>query len=175
MFRTNHTTGRVARSRLRTRALATVFAATTVAAAGGCGDTPFQVIEELEFAASLGIDLDSMELLPSGVYIRDITVGPGLTVFPDSEVRIAFVGWTSDGNSFGDGEFDFGLGTGAVIPGFELGIIGMNQGGERRIIVPPHLGYGEENQTGIPAGSVLIFDVEAIEVYGEESPAAADD
>ncbi len=169
MFSTAHSTGPVAPR--AARRLVPVLAALSVLTAGACSGTPFQVIEEIEFAASLGIDLDSMELLPSGVYIQDQVIGPGLTVFPDSEVRVSFVGWTSDGNSFGDGEFDFALGTGAVIPGFELGIIGMNQGGERRMIVPPDLGYGEENQTGIPAGSVLIFDVEIIEVFGEEPPA----
>jgi hypothetical protein len=171
MFRKDVSTGRVTSHKRRT---APVLAALAVAVASACNGTPFQVIEELEFAPSLGIDLDSMELLPSGVYIKDDSIGPGLTVFPDSDVRVGYVGFLSDGSSFGDGEFSFALGTGSVIPGFELGIVGMNQGGTRRLIIPPDLGYGEEDQGGIPAGSVLIFDVEVLEVFGEEPPEASD-
>jgi len=151
------------RSRVRARALPLLVALGTVAVAA-CGDDPFQVIVDVDFDASLGIDLDSMVLLEEGVYVRDSLVGAGNTIFPTSDVRVSYVGYISDGSSFGSGEFGFGLSTGAVIPGFEIGILGMNQGGIRRIIIPPELGYGDENQTGIPAGSVLIFDVTALDV-----------
>ena len=154
-------------TRSRTRGLAVVAAAGLVGLAAACGGTPFEVIEELEFAPSLGIELDSMELLPSGAYIQDLVIGPGNTVFPVSTARVRYFGYLANGSNFGDGEFTFELGTGAVIPGFELGVLGMNQGGERRIIIPPNLGYGEEEQGLIPAGSVLIFEVEMLEVFGE--------
>ena len=156
-------------SRVRSRALPILVALGGVGVAA-CGGDPFQVIEDLEFDPSLGIVLDSMVRLESGVYIRDDTIGTGNTIFPTSEVLIAYVGYISDGSSFGSGEFGFSMSNGAVIPGFEIGILGMNQGGRRRILIPPELGYGDERQTGIPAGSVLIFDVTALDVFSGEDP-----
>ena len=158
--------------RLRRRALPLVVALGSVAAAA-CDGTTFQVIEGIEYDPSLGVVLDSMTRLESGVYIRDSVVGPGNTIFPNSDVRVGYVGYINDGSSFGASDSDgfaFGMGTNSVIPGFEIGILGMNQGGIRRIIIPPQLGYGDENQTGIPAGSVLIFDVEALEVISNDEP-----
>jgi peptidylprolyl isomerase len=158
------------RARLRSRALPLFVALGTVAAAA-CGGTTFQVIEAIEFDPSLGIDLDSMTRLESGIYIEDGVIGTGNIINATSTVRMTYVGYINDGSSFGASEsagFGFSMGTNAVIPGFELGIIGMAQGGTRRMIIPPSLGYGDENQTGIPAGSVLIFDVEALDVVSED-------
>jgi FKBP-type peptidyl-prolyl cis-trans isomerase len=155
--------------RTRGRVSAVLLAAAAVAAAA-CSDTPFQVIEETQFDPSLGVDLDSMELLPSGVYIQDIVIGPGNTVLTNSEVAVTYDGYVSDGSRFGEGQFNFVLGTASVIPGFELGVLGMNQGGERKIVIPPSLGYAEEEQTGIPAGSILIFDVIVDSIFGVEPP-----
>ena len=159
-------------ARLRRRALALVIALGSVAAAA-CDGTTFQVIEDIEFAPSLGIDLDSMTRLESGVYIQDDSIGAGNTIFPNSDVRMGYVGYINDGSSFGASDpdgFAFGMGTNSVIPGFEIGIIGMNEGGTRKIIIPPELGYGDEDQTGIPAGSILISDVTALEVINNDEP-----
>jgi peptidylprolyl isomerase len=112
-----------------------------------------------------------MTRLESGIYIEDGVIGTGNIINATSTVRMTYVGYINDGSSFGASEsagFGFSMGTNAVIPGFELGIIGMAQGGTRRMIIPPSLGYGDENQTGIPAGSVLIFDVEALDVVSED-------
>jgi peptidylprolyl isomerase len=160
------------RARMRSRALP-LFVALGAVATAACDGTTFQVIEGIEFDPSLGINLDSMTRLESGVYIRDSVIGTGNTIFPNSDVRVTYVGYINDGSSFGSSGsegFGFGMGTNSVIPGFEIGLLGMNQGGIRRMIVPPELGYGDENQTGIPAGSVLIFDVEAIEVISNDEP-----
>jgi len=156
-------------SRTSARALPLLVALAGVAL-GACGDDPFQVIESVEFDPSLGIVLDSMEMLEGGVYIQDDTIGMGDTIVPTSEVRVSYVGYISDGSSFGVGEFGFILGEGEAIPGFEIGILGMNQGGIRRIIIPPELGYGDEERTGIPAGSVLIFDVTVLDVFAPDDP-----
>ena len=160
------------RARLRSRALP-LFVALGAVVTVACNGTTFQVIEGIEYDPSLGIDLDSMERLPSGVYIRDDSIGTGNTIFSNSDVRMGYVGYINDGSSFGESGSDgfaFGMGTNSVIPGFEIGILGMNEGGRRLIIIPPSLGYGDENQTGIPAGSVLIFDVTAIEVVSNDEP-----
>ena len=56
--------------------------------------------------------------------------------------------------------------TSGTIAGFEIGVFGMRAGGERWIIVPPDLGYGDAEQETIPAGSVLIFNVELCTLDG---------
>ena len=140
--------------------------ALTVAFMAACEDNSFQVIEELEFAASLGIDLSAMTMLSSGVYTEDVTVGMGDPVLSNSVVFVTYAGFLANGTSFGTGSFDFTMGQRQVIVGFEQGIQGMAVGGQRRIVIPPDLGYADQEQGSIPAGSVLIFDVtvDAVEV-----------
>ena len=60
--------------------------------------------------------------------------------------------------------FSFKLGAGEVIKGWEIGIEGISVGGERRVIVPAHLGYGSKAMAGIPANSQLTFDVKCLEI-----------
>jgi FKBP-type peptidyl-prolyl cis-trans isomerase len=136
-----------------------LFLVALLATLGACDSASFQVIEELDFAASLDVDLARMEMLPSGVYIEDLVVGDGNTVVGDSEVIVSFLGFLADGSQFGTGDFTFVMGRRGVIAGFEQGVLGMRERGRRKIIIPPDLGYGEQDQDAIPAGSVLIFDV----------------
>ena len=60
--------------------------------------------------------------------------------------------------------FSFTLGSGEVIKGWEIGIVGMSVGGERRITVPASLAYGKKGVPGIPANSNLIFDIKMLEI-----------
>lgn len=142
-------------SSFRTGALACALAL----AGAACGDNSFQVIQELEFAASLNVDLDAMEMLSSGVYILDTEVGDGEIVLSTSEVMLSYIGSLADGSQFGAGQFSFVMGQRQVIAGFEQGVLGMQERGTRRVIIPPDLGYGNQDQNAIPAGSVLIFDI----------------
>ncbi len=131
-----------------------------VAALAGCGDDPVQVIDEVTFASSLNIDLSTMELLPSGLYILDVVVGTGEEVVLGSHPTVTYTGWLFDGTQFDAGTFDFVMGSlRGAIPGFEEGLLGMLVGGMRRIIIPPELGYGSQPRTSIPAGSILVFDI----------------
>lgn len=67
--------------------------------------------------------------------------------------------------SFQSGAFPFRIGTRAVIPGFEQGVIGMRVGGSRRLTVPPHLAYGATgNGSQIPGNAWLVFDVQLTNV-----------
>ncbi len=130
----------------------------------GPGDVDFQVIEELTFAASLNIDLSAMEKTSTGVYIQDLTVGEGETLVWGDRPTVRFSGWLHDGRNFDSGEFNFLMGNNQVVPGFEQGIFGMRMGGIRRMIIPPILAYGDQAVGSIPAGSVLIFEVEVTDV-----------
>ena len=127
----------------------------------GCGAAPFEVIEELEFAETLEIDLEAYEKLTSGLYTLDVIVGEGETLSEGMNVTVGYTAWLADGTQVGQGSFSFVIGTGTVIAGFDEGVRGMQIGGVRRLIVPAELGYGEEEKDEIPAGSVLVFEIDA--------------
>ena len=128
-------------------------------AMSACGD-PFQVIEELTFDPSLGIVLSDFTRLGSGVYVKDDVIGSGDLTADGQTAVVEYTGYLTDGSSFGNGTFPFVVGSGGTIAGFMIGVFGMRAGGERWIIIPPALGYGDADQANIPAGSVLIFNVE---------------
>jgi peptidylprolyl isomerase len=135
-----------------------VFAVCAVALAA-CGDepTPFEVVDEITFDASLGIDLADFTELPSGVWIQDETVGVGDPVLVGSTLTVNYTGWLRSGVEFDAGSLSFAY-PGNHVPGFTLGFEGMAEGGVRRVIIPPELGYGDR-APGPPiyGGAVLIF------------------
>lgn len=137
----------------------------SVLAMSACDD-PFQTIEELTFAESLGIVLSDFTRLDSGVYIKDVVVGSGDLTAEGQTAVLEYTGYLANGTSFGNGTFPFVIGSGSTIAGFELGVFGMRAGGQRRLIIPPELGYADAEQPTIPAGSVLIFDVELCTLDG---------
>ncbi len=60
--------------------------------------------------------------------------------------------------------FSFKLGVGEVIQGWDIGVVGMSVGGERRLTIPANLAYGSKSMPGIPANSTLIFDIKLLEI-----------
>ena len=140
---------------------------------GGCSDDPtapeFEVIEELEFHSSLNIDLSQMTRLTTGVYTQDLVL-PVDSAAMLAAGDVAFVdhtGWlASSGELFSQGLFSyrFYANPREVIPGFQDGMAGMQVGGTRRIIIPPAEGYGSSPPAAIPAGAVLVFEVELMSV-----------
>jgi len=143
-------------------------AALLVIGLAACGDTPtdptvdFEVIEEVTFADTLGIDLAQMTRLSSGMYIQDLVVGDSTLVAVGDYLDVAYSGWLKDGTRFDSGTFSFLLGGGQVIQGFDQGVIGMRVGGKRKLVIPPALGYGSRDMGIIPPGSILVFDVEIL-------------
>lgn len=107
--------------------------------------------------------------LPNGLEVQDLQIGVGAEARAGEVVFAHYKGTLENGTVFDESysrgqPFAFILGAGQVIKGWDTGIIGMKVGGRRRLIVPPELGYGAVGQGPIPANSVLIFEVELIDV-----------
>lgn len=86
-----------------------------------------------------------------------------------NSVRVDYSGWLTDGKLFdsstGRGPIEFKLGSGQVIPGWEIGVEGMHVKEKRQLSIPPKLAYGDAGAPGvIPPNSTLIFNVELVEV-----------
>jgi FKBP-type peptidyl-prolyl cis-trans isomerase len=123
-------------------------------------------IERTTFDAKLGVHLDSMTKRASGMYVQDHAMGTGGVATRGRTVVVQYVGWLPDGKQFDAGEITVTLGTNKTIRAWEEGLLGMRQGGRRRLIVPPNLGYGSRGAgNDIPPNSVLIFEMEVRAVY----------
>lgn len=92
--------------------------------------------------------------------------GTGATAEVGQRASVRYAGMLTDGTVFDQGAFQFGVGLGQVISGFDEGVTGMRVCETRRLIVPAGLGYGNDPPagSGIPAGATLIFDVQLVEL-----------
>lgn len=141
-----------------------VLAALCVAliSGAGCGD------DASPTSPSLNIPFSS----------TDIVVGTGTTANAGQTVRVYYTGWlysttatdnkggVFDSNTSGLG-FQFTVGLGTVIKGWDQGVPGMKVGGKRRLIIPPELGYGVNGSgSAIPGNATLIFEIELLGVAG---------
>ena len=148
----------------------------TLLATAACGGSdsentaPVPDIASTTFAPSLQVDLSAMTREPSGLYRRDLVAGTGATAQAGQRVTVHYTGWLADGTMFDSNvdqgtPFSFKLATGAVITGWDLGLLGMKVGGTRRLIIPPSLGYGRGGfPPGIPGNAILVFDIELLDV-----------
>ncbi|KKW24002.1 MAG: Peptidyl-prolyl cis-trans isomerase [Candidatus Kaiserbacteria bacterium GW2011_GWB1_52_6] len=115
---------------------------------------------------------------------QDVSVGTGAVAAPGTVVSVLYVGKLADGTVFdssaahGNQPLVFTLGQQGLIAGFQIGVNGMKEGGERLIAVPPALGYGAQEvkdpTTGkviVPANSTLLFDVKLVKVETATSSA----
>ena len=106
----------------------------------------------------------------SGLQYIDIKVGDGASPQTGQTVVVHYTGWLADGTKFDSSvdrgqPFSFIIGTGKVIKGWDEGVATMKVGGERRLIIPPDLGYGAGGYPPIiPGNAQLIFDVQLIEI-----------
>jgi peptidylprolyl isomerase len=106
----------------------------------------------------------------SGLQYWEIRVGNGEVAKEGSHVRVHYSGWLTTGKKFDSSvnrgqPFDFTIGNGEVIKGWEEGVAGMKVGGKRQLRIPPELGYGADGSPpDIPANATLIFDVQLLGV-----------
>lgn len=123
------------------------------------------------FAASLGVDITQMSKTTDGVYYEDIVPGTGAEVTDTTTaVAVTYAGYLKDGKLFDSGT-NVTFAPTNVVPGFRIGMQGMKEGGNRKIVIPSSLGYGgtsvRDPSTGgikIPRQSTLIFDVQMLKV-----------
>jgi FKBP-type peptidyl-prolyl cis-trans isomerase len=106
---------------------------------------------------------------PKTTKLVDIKVGSGPAVKAGDSVSVHYVGRLTDGKTFDssvarNGPFDFNVGQGIVIKGWDIGLVGMQAGGVRRLIIPPEQAYGSRGVPGIPPNSTLVFDIELLKI-----------
>ncbi|MFN0121325.1 MAG: FKBP-type peptidyl-prolyl cis-trans isomerase [Blastocatellia bacterium] len=117
-----------------------------------------------------------LKTTPSGLQYQDLVVGTGAKPLFGQTVRMVYTGWLQNGTKFdsnvGKELFDFKLFQDTVIKGWHLGVGGdggksiepMREGGKRKLILPPDLGYGKDGYSTIPPNATLTFEVELVRV-----------
>ena len=106
----------------------------------------------------------------SELIIEDLTVGNGATANAGQYVSVHYTGWLTSGQKFDSSldrndPFEFRLGAGQVIAGWDQGVAGMQVGGRRKLTIPPELGYGSRGAGGvIPPNATLVFEVELLAI-----------
>jgi FKBP-type peptidyl-prolyl cis-trans isomerase len=103
--------------------------------------------------------------------IEDIIVGVGDSPEQGQTVVVHYTGWLTDGKKFDSSvdrgqPFEFQIGVGQVIQGWDQGVLSMKIGGKRKLIIPPDLAYGNRDvgEGLIPANSTLVFEVELLDL-----------
>lgn len=102
--------------------------------------------------------------------VEDLAVGTGEVAVAGKKVSVHYVGTLVNGQKFDSSvdrgqPFEFGLGSGQVIKGWDQGVAGMKVGGKRKLTIPPQLAYGDSGAgSAIPPGATLIFEVELLAV-----------
>jgi FKBP-type peptidyl-prolyl cis-trans isomerase FkpA len=154
---------------------ASVFAAFFAFAVGATIALPAIAQTAVPPASTQGAS--KLDAMPKELQKIDVKQGTGVEAVPGKMVVVHYTGWLYDpakpdnkGAKFDSSRdagrpFDFPLGGGRVIKGWDQGVAGMKVGGQRTLVIPPDMGYGARGFPGaIPPNSVLIFDVELLEV-----------
>lgn len=111
-----------------------------------------------------------LQTTASGLQYQDITAGTGAEPQAGQTVTVNYTGWLENGTKFDasadhGGTFDFPLGKGQVIKGWDEGVATMKVGGKRRLVIPSALAYGPQGRTPtIPPNAQLTFDIELLGV-----------
>ena len=106
----------------------------------------------------------------SGLTYEDLVVGDGRAAKAGDTVSVTYTGYLEDGTVFDSNvdtgtPFEFLLGAGYVIPGWDEGLVGMRVGGRRLLVIPPDLAYGDQAVGDvIPANATLTFEIELLSI-----------
>ena len=148
----------------------------------GCGGAPAEPIGHPQAVTGAAVDpasdagpvhAASAEPAVSAeptVHVEDLAVGTGDPAHSGDKVTVQYVGTLMDGTEFDSSRkrnrpFDFTLGSGQVIKGWDEGVAGMKVGGHRKLTIPPSLGYGVRGQPpAIPPNATLAFDIELLAI-----------
>jgi len=120
--------------------------------------------------SSFSIDEAGMTTTASGLKYKDLAVGTGAEAMAGDQVSVHYTGYLTDGTKFDSSldrgkPFEFQLGTGQVIKGWDEGVQGMHVGGKRQLLIPPDLGYGASGSGSvIPPNATLFFEVELLDI-----------
>ncbi|MDP6604813.1 MAG: FKBP-type peptidyl-prolyl cis-trans isomerase [Dehalococcoidia bacterium] len=117
-----------------------------------------------------GVPTGASATPPTQLTTVDLTIGTGATAAAGNTLTVSYTGWLWNANGFENkgqvfdtanalAPFNFVLGAGNVIDGWEQGVPGMRLGGARRLIIPPALAYGDTGSGPIPPGATLIFEI----------------
>ena len=116
------------------------------------------------------VSADKIVKTKSGLQYEDKVVGKGASPVTGKMVTVHYTGTLENGKKFDSSvdrgqPFQFVIGVGQVIPGWDEGVMTMKVGGKRKLIIPSQLGYGARGVPGaIPPNSTLLFDVELLDV-----------
>jgi len=106
--------------------------------------------------------------MASGLKVKDVKIGAGPQAKKGNTVSMRYIGKLQNGKVFDKNTkgkpFSFHLGKGEVIKGWDEGILGMQAGGERLLIVPPKMAYGSSKSGPIPANSTLTFECKLLDL-----------
>jgi len=141
-------------------------AAVLALALAACGDAVGPEVTDVEFAASLGIDLALMTETTSGLFIREDSIGEGEPAAAGDQVTVAYTGWLADGTQF-DSSASFNipsLGAPGLLAGFTECVTGMRVDGIRTCVLPASLAYASQGQGSVPGDAVLIFEIAVISI-----------
>ena len=135
-------------------------------ACGRGGDRP----PAAGFSGELGIDTTALTKTASGLRYVDVSKGEGEEASAGRTATVHYTGWLTNGKKFDSSRdrnepFSFTIGAQQVIAGWDEGVAGMLVGGRRKLVIPPELGYGAAGAPpDIPPNSILVFDVELLDV-----------
>ncbi len=124
--------------------------------------------DQNELANALVAAYNGMDTLQK-VVVDDVVLGGGDEATLGKTVRVHYIGRLENGQEFDNSKkrgepFEFTIGAGEVIAGWEEGLIGMKEGGERTLVVPPQFGYGSQAVGPIPPNATLLFSITLIDV-----------